>query len=64
MLKRMLFSILLFLISFIAFQKQQKAVYLILALLSANIAIYYKETVFIAVGVFLQDIFPVMETDK
>ena len=50
--KNVIFYLALFPISFIAFQKQQKAVYLILALLSANIAIYYKETVFIAVGVF------------
>ncbi len=50
--KNVIFYLSVFLISFIAFQKQQKAAYFIIALLSANIAIYYKETVFIAVAVF------------
>ena len=50
--KNVIFYLSVFLISFIAFQKQQKAAYFIIALLSANIAIYYKETVFIGVAVF------------
>ncbi len=50
--KSVIFYLSVFLISFIAFQKHQKAVYLVLALLSANIAIYYKEIVFLAIFAF------------
>jgi hypothetical protein len=50
--KNVIFYLAVFLISFIAFQKQQKLIYFVLALLSANIAIYYKEIVFLAVFSF------------
>jgi hypothetical protein len=42
----------IFLFSFIKFHKQQKIVYFVIALISANIAIYYKEIVFLAVFAF------------
>lgn len=50
--KNVIFYLAVFLISFIMFQKQQKAVFFILALLSANIATYYKETTFLVIGIF------------
>ena len=44
--KNVIFYLSIFLISFIKFHKQQRIVYSVLALVSANIAIYYKEIVF------------------
>ncbi len=50
--KNVIFYLSVFLISFIKFHKQQKIVYSVLALVSANIAIYYKEIVFLAIFAF------------
>ncbi len=50
--KNVLFFLSLFLVSYLLFQKRQQTIYLISALLSANVAIYYKEPVFIAVATF------------
>ena len=45
-----LFSV--FVASYLLFLKRPRTIYLVLALLSANAAIYYKEPVFIAIAVF------------
>ncbi|MBI4680261.1 MAG: hypothetical protein HY753_03380 [Nitrospirae bacterium] len=50
--KNVIFYLSVFLISFIKFHKQQRIVYSVLALVSANIAIYYKEIVFLAIFAF------------
>ncbi len=50
--KNVIFYLSVFLLSFIKFHKQQKIVYSVLALVSANIAIYYKEIVFLAIFAF------------
>lgn len=48
--KNVLFFLSLFLASYFIFQRRQHPVYFVLALIGANIAIYYKEPVFIAVA--------------
>jgi hypothetical protein len=48
--KSVLFYFSVFLLSFLAFQKEQKLTYLITGLIGANLAIYYKETAFLAIG--------------
>lgn len=50
--KSVLFYLSVFLLSFLVFQKKQKLIYLIIALIGANAAIYYKETPFLAIGAF------------
>lgn len=50
--KTVLLLLSLLLSSYLLFQKRQQTVYFILALLCANVAIYYKEPVFIAVATF------------
>jgi len=50
--KNIIFYLAIFLLSFIAFQKKQKTAYFYMVLITANIAIYYKETVFIALSIF------------
>lgn len=50
--KSALFYFSVFLLSFLVFQKTQKLVYLIAALIGANAAIYTKETAFLAIGAF------------
>lgn len=50
--KNVLFYYAIFLYSYLNFQRDGKFVYFFIALLSANAAIYYKETAFLAVGAF------------
>lgn len=50
--KNVLFFLSLFLASYLLFQKRRQTIYFISALLSANVAIYYKEPVFMAVATF------------
>lgn len=50
--KSVLFYFSVFLLSFLVYQDQRKLRYLVVSLVSANIAIYYKETAFIAIGAF------------
>ncbi len=50
--KSALFYFSVFLLSFLVFQKAQKLIYLIAALIGANAAIYTKETAFLAIGAF------------
>lgn len=50
--KNVLFLLSAFATAYLLFQKRQQTVYLVLALLCANLAIYYKEPVFVAITVF------------
>lgn len=50
--KSVLFYFSVFLLSFLVFQKTPKPIYLIAALIGANVAIYTKETAFLAIGAF------------
>ena len=50
--KNVLFFLSLFFASYLLFQKRQQTIYFIFALLCANVAIYYKEPVFMAVATF------------
>lgn len=50
--KNVLFYYAIFLYSYLNFQRDGRFVYFFIALLSANAAIYYKETAFLAVGAF------------
>lgn len=47
-----LFFLVVFLFFFIKYQKEQKTLYLLLGLISANIALYYKEPAFLMLGSF------------
>ena len=50
--KHVLFYFSVFLLAFLMFQEHQKLRDFMIALLGANVAIYYKETAFLAVGTF------------
>jgi hypothetical protein len=50
--KSALFYFSVFLLSFLVFQKAQKPIYFIAAIIGANAAIYTKETAFLAIGAF------------
>lgn len=50
--KNVLFLLSAFVAAYLVFQQRQQTVYLIVSLLCANLAIYYKEPVFTAIAVF------------
>ncbi|MCS7205354.1 MAG: hypothetical protein NZ853_06635 [Leptospiraceae bacterium] len=50
--RNVFFLLILFLIFFLKYQKDQKPLYIILSLIFANIALYYKEPVFLMLGSF------------
>lgn len=50
--RNVFFFLVLFLNFFLKYQKQQKFLYLLISLISANIALYYKEPVFLMLGSF------------
>ena len=50
--RNIIFFLAIFLFFYLAYLKNQKIIYLALGLIFANFAIYYKETAFIAIGVF------------
>ena len=50
--KNVIFYLAIFLASYLSFIKEQRILTFIFALVSANIAIYYKETVFVAITAF------------
>ena len=47
-----LFFLIIFLYFFLKYQKEQKVIYLLIGLISANIALYYKEPAFLMLGSF------------
>ena len=50
--RNVIFLMAVFLLCFMAYQREQKAAYLLLGLVSANLALYYKEPVFLMLTVF------------
>lgn len=50
--RNVMFLMAVFLLCFIAYQREQKAAYLTLGFVSANFALYYKEPVFLMLAVF------------
>jgi hypothetical protein len=51
--RNVIFFLAVFLLCYLSYLKEQKAIYFILGLISANLAIYSKEIAFIVIGVFV-----------